>query len=103
VTANELVERVAALAGVRAPRLAPPKVLLQVAVGVLELYCRLRGKPAPITRDVLQVIGRYAWYDTAKARRELGWTPRPLQQTLQDTIAWLRNPRLDAPARAGVA
>ena len=98
VTGDELLERAAALAGVRAPRLRPPVVLLHALVAALELYCRLRGKPAPVTRDVLQVIGRYAWYDTSKARVELGWTPRPLDQTLQDTLAWLRNPQV---VRAG--
>ena len=46
---------------------------------------------APVTRDVLQIIGRYAWYDTSRARAELGWEPRPLQQTLEDTIRWLRD------------
>jgi dihydroflavonol-4-reductase len=47
---------------------------------------------------VLQVIGRYAWYDTSKARRELGWTPRPLQETLEDTIRWLRSTKETQPS-----
>jgi dihydroflavonol-4-reductase len=104
VTATDLVQRAAAIAGVRAPRLQPPLFLLHAVVAGVELYSRLRRRPAPVTRDVLQVIGRYAWYDTAKARTELGWTPRPLQQTLQDTIAWLRDPQgAAAAARAATA
>jgi len=90
ITATELIERVAALAGVRPARFTLPKVLLHAAVGALELICKVRRKPAPITRDVLQIIGRYAWYDTSKARTQLGWTTRPLQETLADTIASLR-------------
>jgi dihydroflavonol-4-reductase len=90
ITATELIERVAALAGVRPARFTLPKVLLDAAVGALELICKARRKPAPITRDVLQIIGRYAWYDTSKARTQLGWTTRPLQETLADTIASLR-------------
>jgi dihydroflavonol-4-reductase len=96
VTANELVQRAAAIAGVRAARFTPPRFLLNGLVGALEVFARLRRKPAPVTRDVLQIIGRYAWYDTSKARAELGWTPRPLQQTLEDTIRWLRNPQASA-------
>ena len=102
VTANELVQRAAAIAGVRAARFTPPRFLLNGLVGALEVICKVRGKPAPITRDVLQILGRYAWYDTSKARAELGWTTRPLQQTLQETIDWLRNPQTSA-ARAGSA
>jgi len=59
-------------------------------VGAIGIVSRLRRRPPPITRDVLQIVGRYAWYDTSKARAELGWTSRPLQETLHDTIAWLR-------------
>jgi dihydroflavonol-4-reductase len=94
VTANELAQRAAAIAGVRPPWFAPPRFLLDAGVGALELWCGLRGKSAPVTREVVQVIGRYAWYNTAKARTELGWTSRPLQQTLEDTIQWIRTPRV---------
>jgi dihydroflavonol-4-reductase len=59
--------------------------------------------PPPITKDVLQIIDRYSWYDTTKARTELGWTPRPLDATLADTIAWLRDPRrVASPAAAAM-
>ena len=91
VTADELLRRAGAIAGVRAPRWKPPLVLVRGVVDVIGLVSRVRRRPPPVTRDVLQVIGRYAWYDSAKARTELGWTPRPLDQTLTDTIAWLRS------------
>ena len=92
VTTNQLLEQAASIAGVRAPRFKPPMLLVRTLVGALEVISSIRGKPAPITREVLQVVGRYAWYDTTKARTELGWTPRPLRETLEDTIRWLRNP-----------
>jgi len=90
VTTNQLLERAAAIASVRAPRFTPPMFLVNGAVAAIGLLSRLRGKPAPLTRDVLQIVDRYAWYDTAKARAGLGWTPRPLDDTLRDTIGWLR-------------
>jgi dihydroflavonol-4-reductase len=90
VTADQLLERSARIAGVRAPRWKPPMFLTRGAIGMLELVSRLRGRPAPVTRDLLQVFNRYAWYDATKAQTELGWTRRPLEQTLRDTIEWLR-------------
>jgi dihydroflavonol-4-reductase len=98
VTTNQLLEQAAAIAGVRVPRFRPPTLLVRGLVGALELLSKVRGKPAPITSDVLQIIGRYAWYDTSKAHAELGWSPRPLRETLDDTIRWLRS-----PATAGAA
>ena len=100
VTANQLLEQVAAIAGVRAPHFTPPTLLLRALVGLLEFVSSIRGKPAPLTREVLQVIGRYAWYDTSKARTELGWSSRPLRETLTDTIRWLQNPQSSSPTRA---
>jgi dihydroflavonol-4-reductase len=90
LTVNELLQQAASLAGVRAPRFEPPRALLHVLVGAVEMFSALTGKTPPLTRDVLQIIGRYAWYDTSRARTELGWQPRPLEQTLEDTIRWLR-------------
>jgi len=90
VTVNQLLEQAAAIAGVRAPRFEPPRALLSVLVGAVEIVSKIRGKAPPLTRDVLQIIGRYAWYDTSRARADLGWEPRPLKQTLEDTIRWLR-------------
>jgi dihydroflavonol-4-reductase len=90
ITVDQLLEQAAAIAGVRPPRFAPPRALLHLLVGAVEVVSTLRGKAPPVTRDVLQIVGRYAWYDTSRARAELGWEPRPLQQTLEDTIRWLR-------------
>ena len=103
VTTDQLVEQVAAITGVRGPRFTAPLFLVHGVVGALELLSRLRGKPPAVTRDVLQILGRFAWYDTSKARRELGWTPRPLRETLTDTISWLRGeaPRVDAAKKVG--
>jgi dihydroflavonol-4-reductase len=91
VTADQFLGLAAATAGVRPPRFRPPLPLLTAVVIVVGVVSRLRRKEPPITRGVLQLIGRNAWYDTTLARSELGWTSRPLQQTVGDTIAWLRD------------
>jgi dihydroflavonol-4-reductase len=90
VTTNQLLAQAAAIAGVRAPRFEPPRFVLKGVVAVLGIVTKIRGKPAAITPEVLDVVGRYAWYDTSRARTDLGWEPRPLKQTLEDTIRWLR-------------
>jgi dihydroflavonol-4-reductase len=90
VTTDQFLQQIAAIAGVKAPRFRPPSFLLHALVGGIEVFSGLRGKPAPITRSVLQIIGRYAWYDTTRARTELGWSSRPLRETIVDTVRWLR-------------
>ena len=90
VTSDEFLEQVAAIGGVAAPRFRAPVPLLHAVVAVLGVVSRLRRKEPPVPPGVLQLLGRYAWYDTTLARTELGWSPRPLARTLEDTIAWLR-------------
>jgi dihydroflavonol-4-reductase len=96
VTAEQFLELAATAAGVRPPRFQPPLPLLTAVVIVLGVVSRARRKEPPITRGVLQLLGRNAWYDTTLARSELGWTSRPLQQTVEDTIAWLRDDGIGA-------
>ena len=96
-TTDEFLGQAADAAGVPVPRLRPPRALLQVAAVVAGRLARLRGKPAPIDPGVLRLVGRYAWWDASRARAELSWEPRPLRETLDDTVRWVR--AQPAPAR----
>jgi nucleoside-diphosphate-sugar epimerase len=98
ITADKLVDAVAAISGVRGPRFTAPAFLVKGLVTALGLFGSVRGKQPPITNDVLQILGRHAWYNTTKARTELGWTSRSLHETLTDTIGWLRAPTMVAGA-----
>jgi dihydroflavonol-4-reductase len=93
VMVGDFLQQVAALAGSKPPRFQPPRFALYALVAGLEAVSAIRRKPAPVTRSVLQLLGRYAWYDATRARTELGWTPRPLHQTLEETIRSLRQQR----------
>ena len=73
-----------------APRFTPPIPLIAAIVTAGEMLSKVRGKPAPIDRSVLRILGGYSWYDTTRACTDLGWQPRPLHQTLKDTIHWLQ-------------
>ena len=72
--------------------------LVSALVRALGLVSKLRGKPAPVTPSVLQIFGRYAWYDTTRARTDLGWQPRPLKQTVEDTCGRCADRPWHAPA-----
>ncbi len=38
----------------------------------------------------VELVGQPYWYCDRRIRSELGWSPRPLAQTLGDTIAWIK-------------
>jgi dihydroflavonol-4-reductase len=89
---DQLLREVAAVAGVEAPgRLFSIRSwMLYPILAVLALWSRIRGTPPKASPSVLELWGRYAWYDIGRARDELGWTARPLRETLESTIRWAR-------------
>jgi hypothetical protein len=56
----------------RADRLGPYEIVAAIGaggMGAVEIFSKLKDNPAPVTRDVLQIIGRFAWYDTFASSR----------------------------------
>lgn len=88
-TVNELAARVAALAGRRAPRLRFPATLARATGTVLDAISRRTRLHFPITRENVDMSVGLRWlHSHAKATRELGWRPRPLDEGLPQTVAW---------------
>jgi UDP-glucose 4-epimerase len=48
----------------------------------------LRRKDYLVSTDAVFLSDVFGELDSGKARRELGWNPRPLRETVRDTIAW---------------
>jgi len=75
--------------GVRPPRRTAPRGLW----AVLELGSRAVDPFAPLemfTPTAIRMLGANFRFDSSRARRELGWSPRPFVEVLRATIAWLR-------------
>jgi dihydroflavonol-4-reductase len=91
VMPDQLVKAVADIVGNKPPRWLFPLqawIVRPLILG-LNFWNRLRGKPPKIAPSLLELWGHYAWYDTRRARNELGWEPRPLQESLRDTLHWM--------------
>jgi nucleoside-diphosphate-sugar epimerase len=77
----------ATLTGVPAPRLRVPPAAMKASatlVGVLE---RLVPVPEAYSAEYLRIVGGVTYLGTnAKARRELGYEPRPLKEGLAETL-----------------
>jgi nucleoside-diphosphate-sugar epimerase len=85
-TLIEALQLASTLAGIPLPRIAPPLLLkaMSVFMAVLE---RLLPLPALYTAEGLRVIAGTTYIgDDAKARRELGYSPRPLEIGLREAV-----------------
>lgn len=87
LTMDEFVGRVCRLAGVKAP-LRLPYPLASAARSAMALAARLGGPPPPVSEELLRASSLYTFVTSAKAQRELGYTIRPFEDSVRDTLRW---------------
>jgi dihydroflavonol-4-reductase len=80
----------------------PPAVRLSktAALALAEALARAPG-PTPITPVEVRSAAQWWTYRSTKARRELGWTTRPHEETVEATVAWYREREGGRLARIG--
>lgn len=71
------------------PCVALPVAWAQALAGPYSCANRLVGRVTPITPEAVEATRHCRVVSRAKAVRELGYCPRPLPETVRDTLAWL--------------
>jgi dihydroflavonol-4-reductase len=85
------------LSGVEPPALRLP---LPLALAAAEAAQRLPG-PTPLTPSEVRAAGQWWTYRSGRARRELGWTTRPHEDTVEATVRWYTEREGDRLRRVG--
>lgn len=85
----ELVGRVARLGGRKPPRLRVPLVVARLLAGWLPAVYRATGRRPPLDRGEVENLARHWNFEDRRAREELGWRPRGLDEGLPVTVAHL--------------
>ena len=88
VSIREMAERVATITGQRRPWFTVPAPLARFVAPAGARAARLVGAEPLFTRESLSVISSNVSFDRGKAARELGYVPRPFDDTLADTVRW---------------
>ncbi|MBM3290058.1 MAG: NAD-dependent epimerase/dehydratase family protein [Candidatus Hydrogenedentes bacterium] len=87
----ELARMACEISGTRPPRFAVPVWLARAGLPFSALASALTGKPAKFTSESLRAITHHQDVSHEKATRELGYAPRPLEETLADTYRWFHD------------
>ncbi len=89
-TVAEFFRRLERLSGVSAPLVKVPKSIAVAGSNLISSLYKTFDKSAPFEASEVE-MGEYFWYfDSAKAAEELNFTTREPQETLQNTIKYLR-------------
>jgi dihydroflavonol-4-reductase len=96
-TLDRLFADLSRISGADPPPLKVPK---SVALGGLGVASRLR---LPLPTSEGEIVSASLWwtYRNAKAKRELGFKPRPHEETLEDAVAWQLAQLSSRGARSG--
>jgi dihydroflavonol-4-reductase len=87
---RDIFAAIAGLTGRRPPRFRVPlAAVLPIAYGA-EAMARLSGREPFVTVDGVKLAGKWMFFSSAKAERELGYRPRPALDALRDAVEWFR-------------
>jgi dihydroflavonol-4-reductase len=100
VSLRELAVLLEELTGTPAPRWTAPMALARVGAPFITAYSHLTGRRALYTSASLRPLRGFRHVSHALATRDLGYRPRPFSETIADTICWLEDAGLLAPASA---
>ena len=96
-TWDRLFADLARLSGIEAPAIKLP---VTAALALAEGLARMPG-PTPVTPVEIRSAAHWWTYRSTKARRELGWSTRPHEETVEATVAWYREREGDRLQRSG--
>jgi len=94
IIANEFISnrefyRIAtALRGNPPPRMIPLGLAQAIAWTAERIFKLLRRKDYVLSTDAVFLSNAFQAMDHGKARRELGWNPRPVAETIRDAVEW---------------
>ena len=94
---GELFDTLSEVAGKKRLKLYLPLWAAKAIVPFMECYYKLFQKTPVFTRYSLFTVTQNAAYSHEKATRELGYSTRPLKDTLFDIVQWLKQSKRRRP------
>lgn len=90
MTFPQFFGRLERLSGISAPMFKVPKKLAMAGSTMIESVFKNWGKASPVAAKEVEQAEYFWYFDSSKAEEELGFAPRDPQETLNDTIDYLR-------------
>jgi len=88
MTLAEIFSTVAAMTGVRAPKIKLPVSLLLPVAHVAEAVAGITHKAPMVTVDGVKLARKHMYFSSQRAIDELGYQPRPAMEALRDAVDW---------------
>ncbi len=90
MTLRQILETIAEIAGRTPPRISLPHGLIYPVAHAAEAWARITGREPMVTVDGVRLARKKMFFSIEKAKKHLGYRPRPAEQALEDAVAWFR-------------
>jgi dihydroflavonol-4-reductase len=90
ITVAGLIDTIAAVTSVPAPRLKVPLGFARAVSSLMPAYYWVTRERPLFTSYSLDVVSSNYLMSHEKATRELGFSPRPFRETIEDAVRWFR-------------
>ena len=90
LTLAGILKKLAGLTGREAPRVKLPYAVAYAAGVVTTGWARVTGQPPRAPLDAVRMAKKKMWVSHEKARRELGFSPAPVDAALGRAVEWFR-------------
>jgi dihydroflavonol-4-reductase len=89
-TIREMLTRVAPLTGIRVPRLSIGPKLMRMSLPLSPIVGKFLKQPPGIVREGVETLTGSIEFSSEKARRELGYVFRSVEEGIPETVQWYR-------------
>ncbi|MBV8051996.1 MAG: NAD-dependent epimerase/dehydratase family protein [Acidobacteriaceae bacterium] len=92
LTLKQILDKLSAMTGLPSPKVRVPYVVA-LATGVVDelVTGRMLGREPRATIDAVRMGRKKMFVNSAKAERELGWKPVPVDNALRRAVDWFRS------------
>ncbi len=90
MTVRDFFYLIQCVSGVRAPLVSLSESWARGSADIIRRVMSFAGRRFPLDDTAIEMAYRFWYCDSKRAKRELGLTPRPAEETIRDTVAFLR-------------
>ncbi|HHY12147.1 MAG TPA: SDR family oxidoreductase [Firmicutes bacterium] len=90
ISIDDIMKEVSTVTNVPLPRWRVPAGLVSGLALMLTSYSMATGAKVLMNQDSVNTLRSNSLISSGKARRELGYTSRPVRESIGDTLAWFR-------------
>ncbi len=100
---KEVADITGELTGTAAPRFSFPLWIASAGAPLMTAMSRIRGKQPLYTSFSIKTVKESPYVSHEKATMELGYQPRPLSRSIEDTLNWFKQEGMLGYSRSGVS